>query len=118
MRAAGESDATICRTSYRHAYWTLAQMVTHHTVGGCNLQPGDLFGSGTLSGPTLDQAGALIELTSGGKHPLQLPNGEQRVYLEDGDCVTIRGWCERAGAARIGFGECTATLLPARAMPS
>jgi fumarylacetoacetase len=115
MRAAGESDATICRTSYRHAYWTVAQMVTHHTVGGCNLQPGDLFGSGTLSGPTLDQAGALIELTSGGEHPLRLPNGEQRVYLEDGDTVVIRGWCEGAGAARIGFGECVATLLPARA---
>jgi fumarylacetoacetase len=116
MRAAGQADATICRTSYRHAYWTLAQMVTHHTVGGCNLQPGDLLGSGTLSGPTLDQAGALIELTSGGKHPLQLPNGEQRVYLEDGDCVLIRGWCERPGAARIGFGDCAATLLPARAI--
>ncbi len=116
MRAAGAADATICRTSYRHAYWTLAQMVTHHTVGGCNLQPGDLLGTGTLSGPTLDQAGALIELTSGGKHPLQLPNGEQRVYLEDGDCVVIRGWCERPGAARIGFGECAAALLPARAM--
>jgi fumarylacetoacetase len=118
MRAEGESDATICRTSYRHAYWTVAQMVTHHAVGGCNLQPGDLFGSGTLSGPTLDQAGALIELTSGGKHPLRLPNGEQRVYLEDGDTVVIRGWCEMAGAARIGFGECAATLLPARATAS
>jgi len=115
MRAAAEPDAPICRTSYRHAYWTVAQMVTHHTVGGCNLQPGDLFGSGTLSGPTLDQAGALIELTSGGKHPLQLPNGEQRVYLEDDDTVVIRGWCERAGAVRIGFGQCAATLLPARA---
>ena len=115
MRDAGQGDATICRTSYRHAYWTVAQMVTHHTVNGCNLQPGDLFGSGTLSGPTLDQAGALIELTTGGKHPLQLPNGESRTYLEDGDAVVIRGWCEKAGAARIGFGECRGTVLPARA---
>jgi fumarylacetoacetase len=114
MRAAGEGDATICRTSYRHAYWTVAQMVTHHTVNGCNLQAGDLFGSGTLSGPTLDQAGALIELTAGGKNPLQLPNGEQRTYLEDGDAIVIRGWCERAGAARIGFGSCVGTVLPAR----
>ena len=114
MRDAGQGEATICRTSYRHAYWTVAQMVTHHTVNGCNLQPGDLFGSGTLSGPTLDQAGALIELTTGGKHPLQLPNGESRTYLEDGDAVVIRGWCEKAGAARIGFGECLGTVLPAR----
>ena len=114
MRETGQGDATICRTSYRHAYWTVAQMVTHHTVNGCNLQPGDLFGSGTLSGPTLDQAGALIELTTGGKHPLTLPNGESRTYLEDGDAVVIRGWCEKAGAARIGFGECLGTVLPAR----
>ena len=114
MRDAGQGEATICRTSYRHAYWTVAQMVTHHTVNGCNLQPGDLFGSGTLSGPTLDQAGALIELTTGGKHPLLLPNGESRTYLEDGDAVVIRGWCEKAGAARIGFGECLGTVLPAR----
>jgi fumarylacetoacetase len=114
MREAGQGEATICRTSYRHAYWTVAQMVTHHTVNGCNLQPGDLFGSGTLSGPTLDQAGALIELTTGGKNPLQLPNGESRTYLEDGDAIVIRGWCEKAGTARIGFGECVGTVLPAR----
>jgi fumarylacetoacetase len=114
MRAAGQSDASICRTSYRHAYWTVAQMLTHHTVGGCNLQPGDLLGSGTLSGPTLDQAGALIELTTGGKNPIALPGGEQRTWLEDGDSVVLRGWCEREGAARIGFGECVGTVLPAR----
>ena len=114
MRAAGQSDASICRTSYRHAYWTVAQMLTHHTVNGCNLQAGDLLGSGTLSGPTLDQAGALIELTTGGKNPIALPNGEQRTWLEDGDSVVLRGWCEREGAARIGFGECVGTVLPAR----
>lgn len=116
MRAAGQGDATICRTSYRHAYWTVAQMVTHHTVNGCNLQPGDLLGSGTLSGPTLDQAGALIELTTGGKNPLTLPNGESRTFLEDGDAIVIRGWCEKEGAARIGFGECVGTVLPARSL--
>jgi fumarylacetoacetase len=114
MRAAGQGDAPICRTSYRHAYWTIAQIVTHHTVSGCNLQPGDLFGSGTLSGPTLDQAGALIELTQGGKQPVALPNGESRTYLQDGDAVVIRGWCEKPGAARLGFGECRGTVLPAR----
>ena len=115
MREASQAAATVCRTSYRHAYWTVAQMVTHHTVNGCNLQAGDLLGSGTLSGPTLDQAGALIELTQGGKNPLQFANGEQRVYLEDGDAVVLRGWCEKPGATRIGFGECVGTVLPAKA---
>jgi fumarylacetoacetase len=114
MREAGQGDATICRTSYRHAYWTVAQMVTHHTVNGCNLQPGDLFGSGTLSGPTLDQAGALVELTVGGKQPMQLPYGETRAYLQDEDAIVLRGWCEKPGAARIGFGECWGTVLPAK----
>lgn len=112
MKEAGQAGHTICSTSYRHAYWTIAQMVTHHTINGCNLQPGDLFGSGTLSGPTLDQAGALIELTEGGKHPIALPNGEQRTFLEDGDTAILRGWCEAPDAVRIGFGECRGTVLP------
>ena len=81
MREAGQLPHVVCTTSYRHAYWTLAQMVAHHTVNGCNLQSGDLLGTGTLSGPTLDQACALIELTCGGKHPIALPNGEQRAWL-------------------------------------
>lgn len=115
MREKGEPGARISQTSYRHAYWTVAQMVAHHTVNGCNLQPGDLFGTGTLSGPTLDQAAALIEITQGGKEPVQLPDGEMRTFLEDGDRVTLRGWCEKPGAARIGFGECVGTVLPARA---
>jgi fumarylacetoacetase len=89
-------------------------MVTHHTVNGCNLQPGDLLGSGTLSGPTLDQAAALIELTLGGKQPVRLPNGETRTFLLDGDAIVLRGWCEKPGAARIGFGECWGTVLPAK----
>ena len=114
MREAGQGDVQISRTSYRHAYWTVAQMVTHHTVNGCNLQPGDLLGTGTLSGPTLDQAGALIELTLGGKQPVQLPDGDTRTFLQDGDAVVLRGWCEKAGAARIGFGECWGTVLPAK----
>ena len=114
LRSAGQPPARLCLTSYRHAYWTVAQMVTHHTVNGCNLQPGDMLGSGTLSGPTLDQACALIELTSGGKNPVQLHGGEQRTWLEDGDTVILRGWCEKPGAARIGFGECVGTVLPAR----
>jgi fumarylacetoacetase len=114
MRSQSQVAAPLTQTSYRHAYWTVAQLVAHHTVNGCNLQPGDLFGSGTLSGPTLDQAGALIELTAGGKNPVTLPNGETRTFLEDGDTLVIRGWCEKLGAARIGFGECVGTVLPAR----
>ena len=113
-REAGHPAERLTCTSYRHAYWTLAQMVAHHTVGGCNLQPGDLLGSGTLSGPTLDQAGALIELTAGGKNPLTLSDGQTRTFLEDGDTVVLRGWCEKPGAARIGFGPCHGTVLAAR----
>ncbi len=113
MRQQDQAATRLTHTSYRHAYWTVAQIVAHHTVNGCNLQPGDLMGTGTLSGPTLDEAGALIELTVGGKQPLTLPNGESRTYLEDGDAVVLRGWCEKPGAARIGFGQCVGTVLPA-----
>jgi len=111
MRGQSLPPARLTLTSYRHAYWTIAQMVAHHTINGCNLQPGDLFGSGTLSGPTLDQAGALIELSIGGKQPVQLPIGETRVWLEDGDAVVLRGWCEGHGAVRIGFGDCVGEVL-------
>lgn len=116
MRAAGDKAVQITQSNYRHAYWTVAQLVAHHTINGCNLQPGDLLGSGTLSGPSLDQAAALIELTVGGKQPLTLPNGETRTWLEDGDAVVLRGWCERPGAARIGFGICEGQMLPARTL--
>ena len=87
----------------------------HHASGGCSLQPGDLFGSGTLSGPGADQAGSLLELTQGGKQPIALPNGERRSFLADGDTLSLRGFCERAGARRIGFGVCSGTVLPASA---
>jgi len=114
MREAGQAAEQLVHTNYQHAYWTIAQMVTHHTVNGCNLQPGDLFGSGTLSGPTLDQAGALIELTQGGQRPISLSNGETRTFLDDGDAITLRGWCAKPGFARIGFGACVGQVLPAR----
>ena len=104
----------LTRTSFRHSYWTVGQMVAHHTVNGCRLMPGDLFGSGTASGPTSDEAGALIELVEGGKKPFTLSNGETRTFLEDGDTVVFKAWCEKAGARRIGFGECRGTVLPAR----
>ena len=113
MRQRGQTTHTVSQTSYRHAYWTAAQILAHHTVNGCNLQPGDLLGAGTLSGPELSQAGALIELTQGGKVPVDLPDGSQRTFLQDGDEVLMRGWCEAPGAVRIGFGECRATILPA-----
>ena len=111
MREAELPAHTICQTSYRHAYWTLAQLITHHTVNGCNLQAGDLLGSGTLSGPEPHQLAAMLEITQGGKIPLTLPNGEQRIFLEDGDQVTLRGWCATKDAARIGFGECIGTVF-------
>ncbi len=88
-------------------------MVTHHTVGGCNLQSGDLLGSGTISGPGAGEAGALIEITAGGKEPISLPDGNRRGFLEDGDVVVMTGWCERDGFARIGFGENRGEVVPA-----
>jgi fumarylacetoacetase len=114
IRASGAPASSLASTSYRHAYWTIAQLVTHHTVNGCNLQPGDLLGTGTLSGPTPTEAGALIELTVGGKQPVQLQSGETRTFLEDGDEVIFRGWCEKSGAARIGFGEARGRVLPSK----
>jgi fumarylacetoacetase len=104
----------LTRTSFRHSYWTIGQMVAHHTVNGCCLMPGDLFGSGTASGPTAAEAGALIELVEGGRKPFTLRNGETRTFLEDGDTVVFNAWCEKAGARRIGFGQCRGTVLPAR----
>jgi fumarylacetoacetase len=115
MRAAGTPAQRLSRSSFRDAWWTVAQMLTHHTVNGCNLSAGDLFGSGTQSGPTPEQAGSLLELTAGGKQAITLPGAEQRTFLEDGDRVTLRGWCERPGYVRIGFGEATGTVLPAAA---
>ena len=113
-RARGLPPAEVSRTSFRHQYWTIAQMLAQHTVGGCNLQPGDLCGTGTISGPTPSEAGAIVELSRGGTAPITLAGtGEQRTFLLDGDCVIQRGWCERPGAVRIGFGECRGTVLPA-----
>jgi fumarylacetoacetase len=113
MRAAGRPSHRLSHSNFRHSYWTVAQMVAHHTVNGCNLEAGDLLGSGTQSGPAADEAGSLLELTVGGKQPLTLPSGETRTFLADGDRLTLRGWCEKAGHARVGFGEAAGTVLPA-----
>ncbi len=113
MRAGGTGPQRLARTNFRHSYWSIAQMVAHHTVNGCNLESGDLLGSGTQSGPAPEEAGSLLELTQGGARPLQLPGGETRTFLEDGDRVILRGWCERPGCARIGFGEASGSVLAA-----
>jgi fumarylacetoacetase len=112
MRANGEAAAMLSQSNVAEsAYWTLAQLITHHTVNGCNLQAGDLFGSGTLSGPMPEQGGSLLELSLGGKQSIKLPNGEERSFMQDGDTIIMRGHCERAGVARIGLGEVSGTLL-------
>src|SRR5262245_51313350 len=103
----------ICRSNHRHLYWNIAQQLAHHTVNGCNLRPGDLLASGTISGPTPDSFGSLLELSWRGTKPLALPNGETRSFLEDGDRVTMRGWCQGQGY-RVGFGEVTGKILPGR----
>ena len=114
MRVAGHPGDCVSRSNFADAaYWTVAQLVTHHTVNGCALSTGDLFGSGTLSGPRPEQAGSLLELTQGGKYPITLSNAEQRTFLLDGDAITLRGKCRRDGYRPIGFGPCTASVLPA-----
>jgi fumarylacetoacetase len=116
MRDAGQPPTRLALSNFGDSYWSVSQMLAHHTVNGCNLQPGDLFGSGTQSGPEPQQAGSLLELSRNGKQASTLPDGEQRTFLEDGDTVVMRGWCAKPGAARIGFGECSGTVLPARAI--
>ena len=113
MRAAGEAPTRLSSSNFKDSYWTIRQMVTHHTVGGCDLHAGDFFGSGTMSGPGKDEFGSLLELSWGGKNALTLPNGEKRTFLEDGDTLILRAHCERAGYTRIGFGDCAGTVLPA-----
>jgi len=128
MRKRGMAPVRLSKGSFRHMYWTLAQFVAHHTVNGCNLQPGDLLGSGTISGPTRDSRGCLLELTWDGdpwanppkivpgtqRTPIKLPTGEERKFLADGDEVVIKAYCEREGFRRIGFGECRGVIEPAR----
>jgi fumarylacetoacetase len=113
MRSEGVAPMRLSRGRVADLYWTPAQLLTHHTSNGCNLQPGDLFASGTVSGPTKESRGCLLELTWRGAEPLTLPTGETRTFLEDGDEVIMRGHAERPGAMRIGFGECRGVVVPA-----
>ncbi|MBY0030294.1 fumarylacetoacetase [Priestia aryabhattai] len=107
-----KNSKTISTSNFRYLYWSMAQQIAHHTVGGCNLRPGDLLASGTISGPKKEMRGSLLELTWRGTEPIEMENGEQRVWLEDGDQLTITGWCQGEGY-RIGFGEVTGRVLPA-----
>ncbi len=123
MREQGMEPVRLSRGSFKNMYWTIAQMLTHHSSSGCNMQPGDLLGSGTVSGPTREARGCLLELTWDGdkdnpvpgtqRTPIKLPTGEERKFLADGDEVILRGYCEREGYRRIGFGECRGVIEPA-----
>ncbi len=113
MREAGVPHQRLMQSNFRDSYWTIAQLIAHHTVGGCNLGVGDLLGSGTQSGPAAGQGGSLLELTAGGKQPIALANGETRTFLQDGDSLELRAHCERPGARHIGFGRCEGHVLAA-----
>jgi fumarylacetoacetase len=113
MRRVGVASQRLTRASFATTYWTVAQMVAHHTCNGCNLVVGDLIGSGTVSGPEKDSWGSLLELTARGREPITLPTGEQRGFIEDGDEIIFKGHCSKQNYPRIGFGECRAVLLPA-----
>jgi fumarylacetoacetase len=115
MREAGLPPHRLSQGPASSMYWTVAQIVTHHASGGCNLNPGDLMGTGTLSGPDESGFGSMLELSRGGAQPLTLPNGETRTFLEDGDEVIFHGRANAPGRVSIGFGECRGVILPARA---
>jgi fumarylacetoacetase len=114
MRRAKFPPQRLTRTAFANTYWTVAQMIAHHTCNGCNLLVGDLIGSGTVSGPEKDSWGSLLELTARGREPISLPTGEQRGFIEDGDEIIFKGYCAKKDYPRIGFGECRAVLLPAK----
>jgi fumarylacetoacetase len=113
MRRDNMPAVALTNSNAKYLYWTPAQMVAHHASGGCNLRSGDLIGSGTISGPAESQRGSLLELTAGGKKTIELPNGEVRGFLEDGDEITFSATCRRDGFASIGFGICVGRILPA-----
>jgi fumarylacetoacetase len=113
MRDENAEPFLLSRSNMKDLYWTIGQMLTHHASNGCNLQTGDLMATGTVSGKSKDERGCLLELTWRGREPIQLPNGEERRFLEDGDEIIMKGFCEREGFRRIGFGECRGVILPA-----
>jgi fumarylacetoacetase len=108
-----DKPVRISATNFKQMYWNIGQQLAHHTVNGCNMRPGDLLASGTISGATADSYGSLLELAWKGTKPIKLPSGETRAFLQDGDRVTMAAWCEGPGY-RIGFGEVTGKILPAQ----
>uniref|UniRef100_A0A8C4R7Z2 Fumarylacetoacetase n=1 Tax=Eptatretus burgeri TaxID=7764 RepID=A0A8C4R7Z2_EPTBU len=108
-----DSPTVVCRSNFKHMYWTMKQQLTHHTVSGCNVRPGDLMASGTISGPEPESYGSLLELSWRGSKPLTLGVGHTRTFLRDGDEVIIAGHCQGDGY-RVGFGACEGKVLPAR----
>lgn len=113
MRDENAEPHLLSRSNMKDLYWTIGQMLKHHASNGCNLQTGDLMATGTVSGKSKSERGCMLELTWRGTEPIDLPNGEQRRFLEDGDEVIMKGFCEREGFRRIGFGECRGLILPA-----
>ncbi len=111
-RQQSQAPALLSRSNFKEAYWTVAQLVTHHTVNGCNLQTGDLLGTGTLSGPGKGQEGSLLEMNQGGKTPISLPWGEQRTFLQDQDEIILKAHCRKQGYPTLSFGECAGRVLP------
>jgi fumarylacetoacetase len=114
MRESGAEPTQISRSNYSDMYWTMSQMLAHHTSTGCPMRPGDMYASGTVSGANEDSRGCLLERTWRGQNPITLGDGAERKFLADGDEVIIRGWCENEGSARIGFGECRGVIVPVR----
>ena len=106
-----EESFVISKTNYNYLYWNMAQQIAHHTITGCNLRTGDLLASGTISGPDKNSRGSMLEISWGGKEPITLPNGEKRTFLEDGDIVTLKGFCKGKGY-NIGFGDCNGEIHP------
>jgi len=110
MRHEGVAAQTLALTNMRYLYWTICQMLTHHTSNGCNLRPGDMMGTGTISGPDESALGSILETTRRGTEPVTLPTGEERRFLGDGDELVMHAWCEGEGVRRIGFGDCRAVI--------
>ncbi|HWB64965.1 MAG TPA: fumarylacetoacetase [Chitinophagales bacterium] len=106
------AQQTVSRSNFKYMYWNMCQQLAHHTVNGCNMEVGDLYASGTISGPTPDSYGSMLEITWGGKNPIKMPDGTERKFIQDNDTIVIRGHCEKNGV-RIGFGECSGKILPA-----
>jgi fumarylacetoacetase len=114
MREKNIAPMLISRGNFKDMYWTISQMLVHHTSTGCNMRLGDLLASGTISGPTEDSRGCLLERTWRGQNPIKLADGTERKFLQDGDEVIMRAYCQRDGLARIGFGECRGIILPVK----